>query len=80
MTFVCVCVCVIVKPYILADDLKEELSAFVNVIHLTRPGLIKRIRHSSQLGLSQTRISGWKAATGDVVAILDAHIEVHKGW
>ncbi|XP_062374043.1 probable polypeptide N-acetylgalactosaminyltransferase 8 [Sardina pilchardus] len=61
-------------------DLKEPLNAFVSLIHETRPGLVKLVRHSSQLGLSQTRISGWKVASGDVVAILDAHIEVNKGW
>ncbi|XP_041935202.1 probable polypeptide N-acetylgalactosaminyltransferase 8 [Alosa sapidissima] len=61
-------------------DLKEPLNAFVSLIHVTRPGLVKQVRHSSQLGLSQSRISGWKVASGDVVAILDAHIEVNKGW
>lgn len=32
------------------------------------------------MGLSQSRISGWEHATADVVAILDAHIEVTEGW
>ncbi len=41
---------------------------------------MKTVTHSEQKGLSQARISGWKAATGDVVAILDAHIEVHVKW
>ena len=39
-----------------------------------------RVRHIESLGLTQARISGWRAATADVVAILDAHIEVHKEW
>ncbi|XP_042560134.1 probable polypeptide N-acetylgalactosaminyltransferase 8 [Clupea harengus] len=71
---------VLVDDHSSNDDLKDQLDAFVNLIQVTRPGLIKRVKHSEQLGLSQARISGWKAATGDVVAILDAHIEVHKGW
>ncbi|KAL2102683.1 hypothetical protein ACEWY4_001851 [Coilia grayii] len=71
---------ILVDDHSSKNDLKEPLDAFVNRIHETKPGLVKRIRHSSQLGLSSARISGWKAATADVVAILDAHIEVHKGW
>uniref|UniRef100_A0A3P8RNZ5 Polypeptide N-acetylgalactosaminyltransferase n=1 Tax=Amphiprion percula TaxID=161767 RepID=A0A3P8RNZ5_AMPPE len=39
-----------------------------------------RVRHSEQRGLAHARVSGWKAATAEVVAILDAHIEVHELW
>ena len=38
------------------------------------------VRHDEQKGLSTTRVSGWRAATADVVAILDAQIEVHEMW
>ncbi|KAM4615665.1 putative polypeptide N-acetylgalactosaminyltransferase 8 [Polymixia lowei] len=62
------------------EDLKEKLDEYINSIHEARPDLVKRVRHSEQLGLTQARLSGWKAATGDVVAILDAHIEVHVEW
>ncbi|KAM3858965.1 putative polypeptide N-acetylgalactosaminyltransferase 8 [Diretmus argenteus] len=62
------------------DDLKEKLDEYITSIHEERPGLVKRVRHSEQLGLTQARLSGWKVATGDVVAILDAHIEVHVEW
>ena len=41
---------------------------------------IARVRHDEQKGLATARVSGWKAATADVVAILDAHIEVHEMW
>ncbi|XP_063073129.1 probable polypeptide N-acetylgalactosaminyltransferase 8 isoform X2 [Engraulis encrasicolus] len=71
---------ILVDDHSSKEDLKQPLNAFVNLIHETKPGLIKLIRHSTQLGLSSARISGWKAATADVVAILDAHIEVHKYW
>ncbi|XP_074554531.1 putative polypeptide N-acetylgalactosaminyltransferase 8 [Halichoeres trimaculatus] len=62
------------------EDLGEKLDEFISSIHEERPGLVKRVRHSEQLGLTQARLSGWKAAVGDVVAILDAHIEVHVQW
>uniref|UniRef100_A0A3P9CJG7 Polypeptide N-acetylgalactosaminyltransferase n=1 Tax=Maylandia zebra TaxID=106582 RepID=A0A3P9CJG7_9CICH len=38
------------------------------------------VRHSEQRGLAYARASGCRAATADVVAILDAHIEVHEMW
>ncbi|KAJ3596549.1 hypothetical protein NHX12_002954 [Muraenolepis orangiensis] len=63
------------------DDLKLDFDLFIKTIEDQNPGLIMtRVRHSEQLGLTTARISGWKAATADVVAIFDAHIEVHKLW
>ncbi|RXN22898.1 putative polypeptide N-acetylgalactosaminyltransferase 8 [Labeo rohita] len=76
----------LLKEIILVDDhstnenLKTQLHAYVSSINEKHPGLLKMVSHSKQKGLSQARISGWKAATGDVVAILDAHIEVHVKW
>uniref|UniRef100_A0A3P8TX75 Polypeptide N-acetylgalactosaminyltransferase n=1 Tax=Amphiprion percula TaxID=161767 RepID=A0A3P8TX75_AMPPE len=62
------------------EDLMEKLDEYINSIHEKRPDLVKRVRHSQQLGLTQARLSGWRMATGNVVAILDAHIEVHVQW
>ncbi|KAM6896125.1 putative polypeptide N-acetylgalactosaminyltransferase 8 [Lycodopsis pacificus] len=62
------------------EDLKEKLDDYISSIHEERPGLVKKVRHSEQLGLTQARLSGWRVAVGDVVAILDAHIEVHVQW
>uniref|UniRef100_A0A3B4T321 Polypeptide N-acetylgalactosaminyltransferase n=1 Tax=Seriola dumerili TaxID=41447 RepID=A0A3B4T321_SERDU len=62
------------------EDLMEKLDEYITLIHEERPGLVKKVRHSQQLGLTQARLSGWEAAVGDVVAILDAHIEVHVQW
>nr|XP_061792813.1 probable polypeptide N-acetylgalactosaminyltransferase 8 [Nerophis lumbriciformis] len=62
------------------EDLKEMLDDYIRVIHKERPGLLKRVVHKEQLGLTRARLSGWEVATGDVVAILDAHIEVHVQW
>ncbi|CAN9498720.1 unnamed protein product [Ophioblennius macclurei] len=61
-------------------DLGIQLDDYVDLIHKERPGLIKKVRHEKQMGLSQARISGWKAATADVVAVFDAHIEATEGW
>ncbi|XP_056273809.1 probable polypeptide N-acetylgalactosaminyltransferase 8 [Pseudoliparis swirei] len=63
------------------DDLKEDLDAYVKMIEKQNPNLrIARVWHSEQRGLATARVSGWKAATADVVAILDVHIEVHEMW
>uniref|UniRef100_A0A8C2GCR2 Polypeptide N-acetylgalactosaminyltransferase n=1 Tax=Cyprinus carpio TaxID=7962 RepID=A0A8C2GCR2_CYPCA len=73
----------LLKEIILVDDhkdLKTQLHVYISSINEKHPGLVKMVTHSEQKGLSQARISGWKAATGDVVAILDAHIEVHVKW
>ncbi|XP_074554548.1 putative polypeptide N-acetylgalactosaminyltransferase 8 [Halichoeres trimaculatus] len=76
----------LLKEIILVDDhssnkdLEGKLDEYISSIHEERPGLVKRVRHSEQLGLTQARLSGWRAAVGDVVAILDAHIEVHVQW
>ncbi|XP_068193173.1 probable polypeptide N-acetylgalactosaminyltransferase 8 isoform X2 [Antennarius striatus] len=76
----------LLKEIILVDDhshnndLMEKLDDYINSIHDKRPDLVKKVRHSEQLGLTQARLSGWKVATGDVVAILDAHIEVNVQW
>ncbi|KAK2859062.1 hypothetical protein Q5P01_003682 [Channa striata] len=62
------------------EDLTEKLDEYINLINEEVPGLVKKVRHAQQLGLTQARLSGWKASNGDVVAILDAHIEVHVQW
>ncbi|XP_068458584.1 probable polypeptide N-acetylgalactosaminyltransferase 8 [Clinocottus analis] len=63
------------------DDLKEDLDAFVKMIEQQNPNLrMSRVRHTEQQGLAAARVSGWRAVTADVVAILDAHIEVHELW
>ncbi|XP_056132676.1 LOW QUALITY PROTEIN: probable polypeptide N-acetylgalactosaminyltransferase 8 [Lampris incognitus] len=71
---------ILVDDHSANEDLMEKLDDLISSIHEDRPGLVKRVRHPEQLGLTQARLSGWKAATGDVVAILDAHIEVHVEW
>ncbi|XP_062425940.1 probable polypeptide N-acetylgalactosaminyltransferase 8 [Rhea pennata] len=62
------------------DDLKGPLEAQIKSYNAKHPGLLKIVRHQKREGLTQARISGWEASTADVVAILDAHIEVNIAW
>ncbi|XP_069561488.1 probable polypeptide N-acetylgalactosaminyltransferase 8 [Brachyistius frenatus] len=63
------------------EDLKGDLDVYVKSLEQQNPSLrFVRVKHSKQRGLAYGRVSGWKAATADVVAILDAHIEVHEMW
>uniref|UniRef100_A0A8C8Z2W5 Polypeptide N-acetylgalactosaminyltransferase n=1 Tax=Prolemur simus TaxID=1328070 RepID=A0A8C8Z2W5_PROSS len=76
----------LLKEIILVDDfssngeLKVNLDEKIKIYNQKYPGLLKIIRHAERKGLAQARNTGWKAATADVVAILDAHIEVNAGW
>ncbi|KAA8590445.1 probable polypeptide N-acetylgalactosaminyltransferase 8 [Etheostoma spectabile] len=77
----------LLKEIVLVDDnsseenLKGDLDLYVKSLEHENPGLsIKRVRHNESFGLSHARASGWRASTADVVAILDAHIEVHELW
>ncbi|XP_032015249.1 probable polypeptide N-acetylgalactosaminyltransferase 8 isoform X4 [Hylobates moloch] len=76
----------LLKEIILVDDfssngeLKEYLDEKIKLYNQKYPGLLKIIRHPERKGLAQARNTGWEAATADVVAILDAHVEVNVGW
>nr|XP_011743828.1 probable polypeptide N-acetylgalactosaminyltransferase 8 isoform X2 [Macaca nemestrina] len=76
----------LLKEIILVDDfssngeLKVHLDEKIKLYNQKYPGLLKIIRHPERKGLAQARNTGWEAATADVVAILDAHIEVNVGW
>ncbi|XP_041852436.1 probable polypeptide N-acetylgalactosaminyltransferase 8 [Melanotaenia boesemani] len=71
---------ILVDDYSSHYDLREPLQHYIDQIHKETPGLVKKVRHKQQMGLSQSRITGWEHATADVVAILDAHIEATRGW
>ncbi|XP_058501684.1 probable polypeptide N-acetylgalactosaminyltransferase 8 [Solea solea] len=77
----------ILKEIIMVDDnsskenLKGDLDMYVKSLEQENPTLnITRVRHNKQRGLASARVSGLRAATAEVVAILDAHIEVHEMW
>ncbi|XP_077070699.1 putative polypeptide N-acetylgalactosaminyltransferase 8 [Siphateles boraxobius] len=71
---------ILVDDYSLNEDLQLPIDEYIGLINKDKPGLIKKVRHKRQMGLAKARVSGWEAANGQVVAILDAHIEVHKEW
>uniref|UniRef100_A0A8C3IJP2 Polypeptide N-acetylgalactosaminyltransferase n=1 Tax=Chrysemys picta bellii TaxID=8478 RepID=A0A8C3IJP2_CHRPI len=71
---------VLVDDYSSNEDLKGYLDEQIKNYNAKHPGLLKIVRHQKREGLTQARISGWEASTADVVAILDAHIEVNVGW
>ncbi|GAA6090825.1 probable polypeptide N-acetylgalactosaminyltransferase 8 [Tachysurus ichikawai] len=63
------------------QDLGESLDFYIATTQKQHPQLkILRVRHDRQMGLAQARVSGWSAASADVVAILDIHIEVNVMW
>uniref|UniRef100_A0A672QA85 Polypeptide N-acetylgalactosaminyltransferase n=1 Tax=Sinocyclocheilus grahami TaxID=75366 RepID=A0A672QA85_SINGR len=71
---------ILVDDYSSNEDLQLALDEYIDLINKDKPGLIKKVRHKKQMGLAKARISGWEATTGQVIAILDAHIEVHIEW
>nr|XP_019574171.1 PREDICTED: probable polypeptide N-acetylgalactosaminyltransferase 8 [Rhinolophus sinicus] len=76
----------LLKEIILVDDfssngeLTANLDEKIELYNQKYPGLLKIIRHTERKGLAQARNTGREAATAEVVAILDAHIEVNVGW
>uniref|UniRef100_H0V3X5 Polypeptide N-acetylgalactosaminyltransferase n=1 Tax=Cavia porcellus TaxID=10141 RepID=H0V3X5_CAVPO len=76
----------LLKEIILVDDfssngeLKIPLNEKIEFYNQMYPGLLKIIRHAERKGLAHARNTGWKAASADVVVILDAHVEVNVGW
>ncbi|OWK03606.1 hypothetical protein Celaphus_00013892, partial [Cervus elaphus hippelaphus] len=76
----------LLKEIILVDDfssngeLKADLDERIKLYNRKSPGLLKIIRHTERRGLAAARNTGREVATADVVAILDAHIEVNVGW
>ncbi|XP_015193909.1 polypeptide N-acetylgalactosaminyltransferase 18 isoform X2 [Lepisosteus oculatus] len=76
----------LLKEIVLVDDnssneeLKEKLQEYVGEMNTRYPGFVKMIRHTKQEGLIRSRVSGWRAASGPVVALFDAHVEFNVGW
>ncbi|XP_047658192.1 probable polypeptide N-acetylgalactosaminyltransferase 8 [Tachysurus fulvidraco] len=72
---------ILVDDHSTNEDLGESLDFYVATTQKQHPQLkILRVRHDRQMGLAQARVSGWAAASADVVAILDIHIEVNVMW
>eukprot|EP00049_Salpingoeca_infusionum_P018713 m.358459 g.358459 ORF g.358459 m.358459 type:complete len:596 (-) comp18152_c0_seq1:294-2081(-) len=58
-----------------AEWLGEELEEYIKLLPKT-----KLVRMPERQGLMDARTNGAKAATGETVTFLDAHIEVSPGW
>ena len=43
-------------------------------------GVVKIVRRETRGGLVRARVTGARAASGDVLLIMDAHMEVNIGW
>ena len=43
-------------------------------------GVVRIVRTPERCGLIRARIVGAKAATGDVIIVLDSHCEVNEQW
>ena len=41
---------------------------------------VKIMRNEKREGLIRTRLSGVKAAKGQVIVVLDSHVEVYHNW
>uniref|UniRef100_S4RIL6 Polypeptide N-acetylgalactosaminyltransferase n=1 Tax=Petromyzon marinus TaxID=7757 RepID=S4RIL6_PETMA len=77
----------LLKEVIFVDDksdlpeLQETMTNKVQEFARERTNVtIRIIRHKEQLGLSASRVSGIRAASGSVVAVMDGHVEFPVGW
>ena len=67
---------------ILIDDfssrpwLGEDLESYVKSLSTK----ILLMRNEKREGLIRTRMTGVKSATGDVIVVLDSHVEVYHNW
>ena len=43
-------------------------------------GIVKIVRRKERGGLIRARMTGARKATGDVITIMDGHMEVSTGW
>lgn len=66
---------VLVDDFSSREDLKKKLD---DQIHKMLK--VKLLRLKERGGLVRARVAGARAATGDVVIILDSHCEVSEGW
>ena len=43
-------------------------------------GIVRIVRRESRGGLVKARVTGARAASGDIIVIMDAHMEANRGW
>jgi polypeptide N-acetylgalactosaminyltransferase len=47
--------------------------------HISKLGRVRVIRHKERQGLIRSRMTGANAATGEVLVIIDSHVEATEG-
>ncbi|XP_075910463.1 polypeptide N-acetylgalactosaminyltransferase 18-like isoform X2 [Petromyzon marinus] len=63
------------------DDLQEGFDSLVKELGRKYDHVKFRLeRHTARRGLSASRVTGIRAASGPVVAVMDAHVEFPIGW
>ncbi|XP_032833881.2 polypeptide N-acetylgalactosaminyltransferase 18-like [Petromyzon marinus] len=77
----------LLKEIILVDDcsshrdLQEDFALRTQLIDRRYEHVsIRLVRHAARRGLSASRVTGIRAASGPVVAVMDAHVEFPVGW
>lgn len=58
-------------------ELYEPLRKYVNEAFSSK---VKLVENEERQGLIKARMTGAKAATGDVIIFLDSHMEVFNSW
>ncbi|XP_078738443.1 polypeptide N-acetylgalactosaminyltransferase 18-like [Lampetra fluviatilis] len=62
-------------------DLQQQFNAQIEELDSRYPEVsIRIVRHAARRGLSAARVTGVRAASGPVVAVMDAHVEFPVGW
>ena len=62
----------------ITEELLEPLDEYVNK---TFPdGIVRIVRRTERGGLIRARMTGARAAVGEVLVIMDGHMEVTQGW
>ena len=58
----------------------EFIESISSYFQRTSPGLIKVVHYTERVGLIRARLAGARVAIGEILFLLDAHVEVTDGW
>jgi len=67
---------ILIDDYSTRPWLGNELQIYISNLS----SKIILLRNKQREGLIRTRLRGVKAATGDVIVVLDSHVEVYHNW
>ena len=60
-----------------SDDFGIFLELYVRAMFANK---VRILRNTEHLGLIRSRLKGIRVARGEVVAVMDSHVEVQPGW